>query len=103
MGSITKIGNGPSIKGYKIVDVIGSGGMATIFKGVQESLRRSVVIKELSHICAQDQTLSRGSSVNPKWQPPFHMKTLSTSTITLTTAIRTALLWNMLKALISPI
>ena len=45
------------LKGYKIIEVIGSGGMATLYKATQETLNRTVAIKELSIRCAQDAAL----------------------------------------------
>ncbi len=46
---IDRIGN------YKISDEIGSGGMAVVYKGVQESLQRTVAIKELKTSVAEDE------------------------------------------------
>ena len=33
------------IPGYTLIDTIGTGGMATVYKGIQDSLKRKVAIK----------------------------------------------------------
>jgi len=47
----------PRIKGYEIEEVIGTGGMSTIYRANQKSLNRTVVIKELSKTCVQEPLL----------------------------------------------
>jgi len=48
---IERIGN------YKITDEIGSGGMAVVFKGIQESLQRTVAIKALKTSVSTDENV----------------------------------------------
>ncbi len=42
-----------SLKGYRLIDTIGKGGMATVYKGIQISLNRPVAVKILSKKMAQ--------------------------------------------------
>jgi len=48
---IERIGN------YQIIDEIGSGGMAVVYKGIQESLRRPVAIKALRTSVSNDKNI----------------------------------------------
>jgi len=46
-----------SVGQYKIVEKIGEGGMAAVFRGIQPSLNRSVAIKFLSHKLVEENTI----------------------------------------------
>jgi len=47
---------GKTIGGYEIQDVIGRGGMATVFRAHQVSMNRSVAVKVLPEQYAKDDT-----------------------------------------------
>lgn len=48
---------GQVLGSYQVLDQVGRGGMATVFKGVQPALQRYVAIKVLPAFFAEDQTL----------------------------------------------
>jgi len=57
------------IRNFEIKEMIGRGGMASLYKAVQTSLDRVVAIKELYPHLARTRSSSSASSARPRARP----------------------------------
>lgn len=83
---------GQTIKGYKILERIGSGGFGAVFRAYQTTLGREVAIKVILPAWPTSLNLSAALKMKPNLSPGWNTCTSSPSTTI--GAIRKALTWS---------
>lgn len=83
---------------YEILERIGTGGMAVVYKAKCHRLNRLVAVKILKSDLAQDEDSAAASTRNPRRLRSSLIPTSSPSTMSPAAAIPSILSWNSLTA-----